>query len=230
MNNQTTPAVEVERHSATALRFATGDLAQAKYVDAKHLDAALARIAELEGDQHQGPPVELSLTSMLNLGWSAESVAQSITDQGPLYRKPPVSYGDTAALRQVYDLIGLDYSQPVSVLLVNFRNMKRFADLLHAVEREFLMVPGEPSEEPEDEGFEPDDECLVNCWGAPSTESYVEQFRTALALLLQRDTLAQAISNAGKVAHLYNSGAGMLAWIEQERKSLAASAEAGGKE
>jgi hypothetical protein len=29
---------------------------------------------------------------------------------------------------------------------VNFKNIIRFANLLHAIEREFLMVPGEPSE------------------------------------------------------------------------------------
>lgn len=183
MNNQATPAVEVERHSATTLRFATGDLAQAQYVDAKHLDAALARIAELESDQHQGPPANLALTSMLNLGWSAADVVRSITDQGPLYRKPPVSHGDTAALRRVYDVFGLDYSHHISVLLANVENTKRFSDYLHAVEREFLMVPGEPSEEPEDAGCEPDDECLVNRWGAHSTEHYVEQFRTALLMI-----------------------------------------------
>ncbi|MEL7893460.1 hypothetical protein [Vreelandella neptunia] len=57
-------------------------------------------------------------------------------------------------------------------------NAKRFAEHLHAIEREFFMVPGEPDEDYPD--AEPDDECLVNCWGS-TTEQYVEQFRAALA-------------------------------------------------
>ena len=57
-------------------------------------------------------------------------------------------------------------------------NMKRFAEHLHAIEREFFMVPGEPDEDYPD--AEPDDECLVNCWGS-TTEQYVEQFRAALS-------------------------------------------------
>ncbi|MBX8557054.1 hypothetical protein K5D56_21555 [Pseudomonas cichorii] len=134
--------------------------------------------------QHQGAPVDLSLQSMLNLNWSAEDVVRAITDQGPLYRKPPVSHGDKASLRKVYDLIGLSYSQPVSVLLVNFKNIIRFANLLHAIEREFLMVPGEPSDKPDDEGSEPDDVCLVNCWGSSEAE-YIEQFRAALNTLTE---------------------------------------------
>lgn len=183
MNTQVTPTGAIVRHSTTELRFATGDLAKAEYVDAKLLDAALARIAELESGHHQCPPANLALDSMLNLNWSAADVVRSITDQGPLYRKPPVSHGDTAALRRVYDVFGLDYSHHVSVLLANVENTKRFSELLDAVEREFFMVPGEPSDYPEDEGCEPDDECLVNSWGANSTEHYLEQFRTALLMI-----------------------------------------------
>lgn len=87
----------------------------------------------------------------------------------------------TGDLARVYDVIGLHHSHPVGVLLENFKNIKRFSDYLDAVEREFFMVPGEPSEEPEDEGCEPDDECLVSKWSAESTEHYVERFRAALA-------------------------------------------------
>lgn len=144
--------------------------------------------------QHQGTPAEFAFQSMLNLGWSADSVVQSMIDQGPLYRKPPVSHGDTAALRRVYDAFGLGYNHPVSVLLVNIENTKRFSDLLHAVEREFFMVPGEPSDEPEDEGCEPADDCLVNCWGS-APEQYIEQFRAALPKALAnslKDTPAPA--------------------------------------
>lgn len=157
-----------------------------KNMDAgKALREAIGKLKALRASQHQGEPVELALPSMLRLNWSTGDVVRAIAEQGTLYRKPPVSHGDTAALRRVYDLIGLCYSQPLSVLLVNFKNIIRFADLLHAIEREFLMVPGEPSDEPEDEGCDPEDICLVNCWGS-STEQYIEQFRVALASLTDK--------------------------------------------
>lgn len=82
-------------------------------------------------------------------------------------------------LARVYDVFGLHHSHPIGVLLTNVQNTKRFSDLLHAVEREFLMVPGEPSGEPEDEGAPIDDDCLVNRWGS-THEQYIEQFRAAL--------------------------------------------------
>lgn len=154
-----------------------------KNMDAgKALREAIDKLKALRTSQHQGAPAEFAFQSMLNLGWSADSVIRSMIDQGPLYRKPPVSHGDTAALRRVYDSFGLGYNHHVSVLLANIENTKRFSDLLHAVEREFFMVPGEPSGEPEDEGAPVDDECLVNCWGS-SQEQYLEQFRTALLLI-----------------------------------------------
>ncbi|QIE88019.1 hypothetical protein [Pseudomonas nitroreducens] len=93
-------------------------------------------------------------------------------------------------LKRVYDVIGLHYSHPVSVLIANFQNTKHFSDLLHAVEHEFFMVPGEPSDEPEDEGCEPDDVCLMSCWGS-TQEQYIEQFREALAVIQARAALAQ---------------------------------------
>lgn len=104
-------------------------------------------------------------------------------------------------LKRVYDVIGLHYSHPVSVLISNFENTKRFSDLLHAVEREFFMVPGEPSDEPEDEGCEPDDVCLVSCWGS-TQEQYIEQFREALTVIQARAALAQP-SPAGEYGDAY---------------------------
>ncbi|WP_249341989.1 hypothetical protein [Pseudomonas sp. PCH44] len=82
-------------------------------------------------------------------------------------------------LARIYDIFGLHHSHSISVLEANVRNTKRFSDLLQAVESEFLMVPGTPSDEPEDEGFPVDDECLVNRWGS-TQEEYIEQFRAAL--------------------------------------------------
>lgn len=225
MNNQATPAVEVERHSATALRFATGDLAKAEYVDAKHLDTALERLADRDAllrdiqrshgvmlmsnppqdpwaynridsrisamlsgaapvDQYQTQPAQLRFPAMLRKMWSGGEVQQWLEEQGPLYRHPLVTQGDSATLQKVYDVFGTGaLARTPSTLLTCLGNVKRFSDYLHAIEREFFMVPGEPSEEPEDAGCEPDDDCLVNRWGAPSTEHYVEQFRTALMLI-----------------------------------------------
>jgi len=182
MNNQT-----AEQTQADSLEL--NDLIARALIDTqwrhqrKQIAEHLAPI--IQAAQHQGAPAEFAFQSMLNLGWSADAVVRSMIDQGPLYRKPPVSYGDTAALRRVYDVFGLGYNHHISVLLANVENTNRFSDLLHAVEREFFMVPGEPSDEPEDEGCEPDDVCLVNSWGS-SQEQYLEQFRTALTTLADK--------------------------------------------
>jgi len=82
-------------------------------------------------------------------------------------------------LARIYNVFGLSSNHELSTLLVNIENTKRFSDLLHAVEREFFMVPGEPSDEPEEEGAPIDDECLVNRWGSTQAE-YIKQFRAAL--------------------------------------------------
>ncbi|NMZ39163.1 hypothetical protein [Pseudomonas proteolytica] len=82
-------------------------------------------------------------------------------------------------LAAIYNVFGLSSNHELSTLLANIENTKRFSDLLHDVEREFFMVPGEPSAEPEDEGSAVDAECLVNRWGSKPSE-YLEQFRAAL--------------------------------------------------
>lgn len=154
-----------------------------KNMDAgKALREAIDKLKAMRASQHQGAPLKPYFPTMLRKMWSGGEVQKWINELGPLYRKPPVSHGSTAALRRVYDVIGLDYSHDVSVLVTNFENIKRFSDLLHAVERAFFMVPGEPSGEPEDEGAPVDDDCLLNCWGS-SQEQYLEQFRTALLLI-----------------------------------------------
>lgn len=82
-------------------------------------------------------------------------------------------------IEAVYDFMGFgSQARSLSNLMVCLRNMNHFADLLHAVEREFFMVPGEPDEDFPDE--EPQDECLLNCWGSTEAQ-YIEQFRAALA-------------------------------------------------
>lgn len=84
-------------------------------------------------------------------------------------------------LNAAYDAFGIgNKARSHSTLLTNIQNTIRFAEYLHAVEREFLMVPGEPDEDyPEDE---PEPTCLVNCWGSDKA-TYIEQWRNALKLL-----------------------------------------------
>jgi len=72
-------------------------------------------------------------------------------------------------LAATYNVFRLSSNHELSTLLANIENTKRFSDFLHDVEREFFMVPGEPSGEPEDEGQAADSECL-------------EQFRAALPI------------------------------------------------
>ncbi len=84
-------------------------------------------------------------------------------------------------LARIYNAFGLSSNHEVSTLLANIENIQRFSGLLHAVEREFFMVPGEPSGEPEDEGAPIEDECLVNSWGSTQQE-YLRQFRAALPI------------------------------------------------
>lgn len=78
-------------------------------------------------------------------------------------------------LVRIYNLFGLSSNHELSTLLANVESCKRRADMLHTVEHEFFMVPGEP----ENEGDTPPYECLVNSWGS-TTEQYVKQFRAAL--------------------------------------------------
>lgn len=138
----------------------------------------------IHGAQHQSEPAKLVYPSMLRKMWSGGDVGRWITEQGPLYRKPVVTYGDTAMLQRIYELIGIgELARTPGALLEHLETTQRFSNYLAAVEREFFMVPGEPGDEPGDEGIEPDDDCLVNKWAAGSVEDYVEQFRTALMLI-----------------------------------------------
>lgn len=86
---------------------------------------------------------------------------------------------ENKALERVYDAfkIGANARNP-ETLMVSLNNTLRFAENLHAIENEFFMVAGEPSNEPEDLGSEPEQVCLLN-WGA-SKEEYVLQFAAAL--------------------------------------------------
>jgi len=87
---------------------------------------------------------------------------------------------------QICDALGIgSQARTVSTAIANIRNMQHFSDLLHAIEREFFMVPGAPDDDYPDD--EPEDECLLNCWGS-TREKYIEQFRVALnALAVRRE-------------------------------------------
>ncbi|EMM5100427.1 hypothetical protein ACK249_003774 [Pseudomonas aeruginosa] len=102
----------------------------------------------------------------------------------------PLIGDDSSTLARICDLLGIGTAaRTPSVILTNISNLQHFSDLLDAIEHDFFMVPGEPSDEPEDEGCEPDDVCLLNRWGS-NREQYVEQFRKALPrLLLEMDVL-----------------------------------------
>lgn len=114
---------------------------------------------------------------------------ETVTKQGE-------SLSISTDMARVYDVIGLHHHQPISILLECLKNTKRFSDYLHAVERQFLMAPGEPSGEPEDAGAPIDDECLVRKFPARSIEHYVDQFGAALAVkYLPRESVAMALAD-----------------------------------
>ena len=90
-----------------------------------------------------------------------------------------------------------------SAIMTNIENVNDFADKLHAIEREFFMVPGEPDDDYPDE--EPADECLVNCWGT-TTEQYVEQFRAALKSLSAQVAVPECFQRLLKHSHGMSMG------------------------
>ena len=121
-------------------------------------------------------PEALRLAAWLNEGAWHQMTLGDVEAAGRELRR---QHNDLTSL---YNVIGLHRSQSAHVLVHNFENIKRFSDYLDALEREFFMVPGEPSDEPEDEGMPGADECLMQKWPAASTAHYVEQFRAALAV------------------------------------------------
>lgn len=83
-------------------------------------------------------------------------------------------------IKQVYDAFDIgSAARTIDTLMVNLRNTQNFAEKLHAIEREFFMVPCELDSAFMDDDCEPQDECLLNCWGT-TTEQYLAQFREAL--------------------------------------------------
>ncbi|MYM34871.1 hypothetical protein GTP38_11025 [Duganella sp. FT94W] len=99
--------------------------------------------------------------------------------------QPSTAQGDalTPLENQIADLFGIgsEARQNRDTIFTNAKNTAHFAELLHAIEREFFMVPGEKLPPPFGDDDEPEDECLVNSWGCASTDDYIAQFRAALA-------------------------------------------------
>ena len=102
------------------------------------------------------------------------------------------------ALNDIFNIFTIGgKARTPSVLMTNLENIKRFSGYLHAIEREFFMVAGEPDEDYPDD--EPDDVCLVNSWGRDQ-DQYVSQFKNALdslqhqAMEAFKDELVKSIS------------------------------------
>ena len=102
------------------------------------------------------------------------------------------AYGDARAeeaRREAADEIGAMFGigsavRDMGTIRANYDNLRRRADCLSAVEREFFMEPGEP--DADFPGVEPDDECMLN-WGADPAR-YVTDFRAALAKIATQRT------------------------------------------
>lgn len=58
----------------------------------------------------------------------------------------------------------------------------------------------------------------INVWdGGEIWNACLDEVKPVIAY---KECFEQAIKNAAKVAHLFNSGSGMLAWIESEAEQL----------
>lgn len=92
----------------------------------------------------------------------------------------------------VYQQMGVGCDAPEFSITVGLSNLRRFADTLHAIEREFFTKEL-PDEEHEGETF---NECPLS-WGM-SVEQYVSEFRKCLAEVRASavDEVCLKISNA----------------------------------
>ncbi|HDK0222552.1 TPA: ead/Ea22-like family protein [Escherichia coli] len=129
----------------------------------------------------------------------------------------------------VYQQMGVGCDAPEFSITVGLSNLRRFADTLHAIEREFFTKEL-PDEEHEGETF---NECPLS-WGM-SVEQYVSEFRKCLAEVRAQgvEMLAknhQSIVNALKGDSLFSDGEYRHAIIASAATSFAAELRKGGNQ
>ncbi|WP_231362479.1 hypothetical protein, partial [Escherichia coli] len=108
-----------------------------------------------------------------------ESIKQADSAVKLAHEKFSVLAAENAGLKAfktaVYQQMGVGCDAPEFSITVGLSNLRRFADTLHAIEREFFTKEL-PDEEHEGETF---NECPLS-WGM-SVEQYVSEFRKCLA-------------------------------------------------
>lgn len=130
-------------------------------------------------NKEQAPRVEACIAAVMERFPGASEKADARYFQAVHQELAPLARKLESDLTRIYDAFGVgSKAREIHTLMVSVSNVLSFADKLHAIEREFFMVPGDPAGCEPDE--EPQDECLVNSWNT-NTEQYVEQFRAALA-------------------------------------------------
>lgn len=100
----------------------------------------------------------------------------------------------------VYQQMGVGCDAPEFSITVGLSNLRRFADTLHAIEREFFTKEL-PDEEHEGETF---NECPLS-WGM-SVEQYVSEFRKCLAEIRSEARNEGINYTASRLAAAFNHG------------------------
>lgn len=105
------------------------------------------------------------------------------------------------AFDDIRGFFGIGDNHPSFVTLTNVKNCKSHSDKLHGIEVKYFMVDGDVDEDYPEEG--PVSECLLNSWGE-STDEYVDNFVSALDILLQK-RLTPAQQHADELVEKLNS-------------------------
>lgn len=128
---------------------------------------------------------------------ATESIKQADSAVKLAHEKFSVLAAENAGLKAfktaVYQQMGVGCDAPEFSITTGLSNLRRFADTLHAIEREFFTKEL-PDEEHEGETF---NECPLS-WGM-SVEQYVSEFRKCLA-----EVRAQGVDMA--MEHMQSSG------------------------
>ncbi|MGX7616698.1 ead/Ea22-like family protein [Escherichia fergusonii] len=157
-------------------------------------DALNKRIAELEAN----------LAAMTEDHQKAiESIKQADAAVKLAHEKFSALAAENAGMKafktSVYQQMGVGCDAPEFSITVGLSNLRRFADTLHAIEREFFTKEL-PDEEHEGETF---NECPLS-WGM-SVEQYVSEFRKCLA-----EVRAQGVDAAIEHLHKKFEGTGHI--------------------